>query len=355
MKTRYTILYIAIFVMFSLTSCINDLPVHSNEQENILILNGYIAADSTNNVIRMSMTGNLTTSPVRDGIILLSVNGIEKETLTIETFTHITPEGENQEPTNNYRMHTAVKPGDKVRLDAQTKDGKHHAWVEETVPQPIDRDIKVDTLTVDNPFTTDYSSIRKLMCYKIGINDRKGEENYYQLAMDQLIMFYTYSKSNQKFYTNSSWGSGFTGRNDIVLTDGNPTAGSGNDDWMISYTQAVNNTYGVFDDSRFKDKSYTLTVYNDINSYIGQAPYSVDAYVRLRSINQTAFYYFKAMNLYHSDSYDETLSGSMKFPTNVHDGTGIVVLSSETDKAIKICSADLNKVKEDSGGIYTNH
>ena len=96
-----------------------------------------------------------------------------------------------------------------------------------------------------------------------------------------------------------------------------------------------------------------MTVYDDACTYTRQPQYTVTSYVRIRSINKTAYHYFKALNLYKSDNYSETLSGSMKFPSNVNGGTGIIVFCSETNKIIRMSNADLDKVKEQAGEIYT--
>ena len=52
----------------------------------------------------------------------------------------------------------------------------------------------------------------------------------------------------------------FIGREDIVLTDGQPSTGDDEDNGLFD---TAKNIYGVFDDSRFRDTSYTMTVYND--------------------------------------------------------------------------------------------
>lgn len=353
MKTKHTTLYIvALLASLMMTSCTNDLPVDPNAEKDVLVMNGYIAADSTNNTIKLFLTGNQHPIDIKDAIVTINVNGEFKETAKTQTNTIFTPEGETTEPTNTYLIHTPVKVGDVVRIDAQTADGKYHAWVEETVPQPMEAVEKIDTSTVANPFPSDYTSYTKLTRFNITIKDRPNENNFYQLVIDESLTYYTYSSYNDIFYTYPSTLTGYTGRNDVVLTDGNPSSGSEDDDGIISYTQGVENRYGVFDDKRFTNSSYTMTVYNNSCYYIKQPNYTIDAYIRLRSINETAFHYFKALNLYKSDNYDETLSGSMKFPSNVHDGTGIIVFSSETNKVIRLSNARLDEVKKQDGNYY---
>lgn len=353
MKTKHTILYIAaLLASLMITSCINDLPVDENAEKDVLIMNGYIAADSTNNTIEILLTGNQRPIDIKDAIVKINVNGEFKETAKNQAKTIYTQGKETTEPTNTYLIKTPVKAGDVVRIDAQTGDGKYHAWVEETVPQPMQTVEKVDTSTVTNPFSSEYNGYPQLTRFNITIKDRPNENNFYQLVIDESLTYYTYSSYRDIFYTYPSTLSGYTGRNDVVLTDGNPTSGSEDDDGIIPSTQGVENRYGVFDDKRFTNSSYTMTVYNNSCYYIKQPNYTTDAYIRFRSINETAFHYFKALNLYKSDNYDETLSGSMKFPSNVHDGTGIIVFSSETNKVIRLSNARLDEVKKQDGNYY---
>ena len=101
----------------------------------------------------------------------------------------------------------------------------------------------------------------------------------------------------------------------------------------------VENIYGVFDDSRFKNTSYTMTVYNqtDIDGFPEYGTnVKMDIIVRLLSITETEYYYLKALNLVDSDAYDETINEPIKYPSNVHGGIGMIGISTETSKIIHI-------------------
>jgi hypothetical protein len=350
MKTIYYNICIAASCLLALSACTTNLPVDTDSEPDVLIMNGYIAADSTDNVIDLKLTANRSPIEVTNGIIKVSVNGTLRETVTPQLTDHYGPEGESSLPTNKYLIHTAVKAGDVVRLEASTTDGQHSAWVEETVPQPMKEIIRIDTTTVNNPFSKDYSNYSKLTCYKIMLKDRPDEDNFYQLLIDREITKYIYDANEKKFYALfSSHDEGYLSRNDVVLSDGYPSLGKTDEGWLVA---SVDNVYGIFDDARFRNTSYQMTVYDDACTYIRQPQYTVDSYIRVRSINKTAFHYFKALNLYKSDNYDETLSGSMKFPSNVHNGTGIIVFSTVNETIIRMSNADLDKVKELPSDIY---
>ena len=73
----------------------------------------------------------------------------------------------------------------------------------------------------------------------------------------------------------------------IVLTDGQPSTGDDEDNGLFD---TAKNIYGVFDDSRFRDTSYTMTVYNDPaipynNNYNGYYE-GMDVIIRLLSITK---------------------------------------------------------------------
>ena len=51
---------------------------------------------------------------------------------------------------------------------------------------------------------------------------------------------------------------------------------------------------------------------------------------------ETEYYYLKALNLVDSDAYDETINEPIKYPSNVHGGTGMVGISTEVSKKVRI-------------------
>lgn len=70
----------------------------------------------------------------------------------------------------------------------------------------------------------------------------------------------------------------------------------------------------------------------------------MDVIIRLMSITETEYYYLKALNLVDSDAYDETINEPIKYPSNVHGGTGMVGISTEVTQTIHIISSSHSKV-----------
>lgn len=62
----------------------------------------------------------------------------------------------------------------------------------------------------------------------------------------------------------------------------------------------------------------------------------MDIIVRLLSITETEYYYLKALNLVDSDVYDETINEPLRYPSNVHGGTGMVSISTEVSQTVRI-------------------
>ena len=69
----------------------------------------------------------------------------------------------------------------------------------------------------------------------------------------------------------------------------------------------------------------------------------MDVIIRLMSITETEYYYLKALNLVDSDAYDETINEPIKYPSNVHGGTGMVGISTEVTQTIHIISSSHSK------------
>ena len=167
-----------------------------------------------------------------------------------------------------------------------TDDGQYHAWTEINVPQRPFEIENVDTVTVplaQSGYTTEY------LRYRITINDRPNETNYYRIVIDKQTTLWGYNHEeggdDYIYWTKHSYN--FIGREDVVLTDGQPTTGDDEDNGLFD---TAKNIYGVFDDTRFRNTSYTMTVYNNTKIETGSdSGYfsGMDVIIRLMSITET--------------------------------------------------------------------
>lgn len=314
----------------TIVSCQNELPFSIKNNPPKLVMNALMNADSLTNMLYLNFTGRESTTLAWDATVEIRVNGQLTESLR-----PLPIEQEEANPQSRFKISSKFTPGDVVRIDAYTDDGQHHAWAEVIVPQRPLKIEHIDTITVP---LKHYYNTQNLLRYKITIQDRPSELNYYRIIVDKQTTLWGYNheegESDRFYWTKHNYS--FIGREDIVLTDGQPTTGDDEDNGMFDTTK---NIYGVFDDSRFKDTSYIMTVYN--NTYIETTSedgyfHRMDVIIRLQSITETEYYYLKALNFVDSDAFDETINEPFKFPSNVNGGTGIVSISTEVSKKIHI-------------------
>lgn len=325
MKTYIYILFI-LFTALLTVSCENELPFNIKDNPPKLVMNALINADSLTNTLYLNFTGKEHTTYVQNTTLEVRINGQLTESLR-----PLAPKQENT-PQCSFNITSRFAPGDVIRVDAITDDGQYHAWAEVTVPQrPADIE-KIDTLTVpivrSGYYTQDY------LQYKITFKDRLNENNFYRIILDKQMTARRYHPGNNSEYYETAHDHSFIVREDVVLTDGQPTTGDDEDNGIF---EVAKNLYGVFDDSRFKNESYTMTIYNSWYMYFNneyRENVRIDVTIRLLSINETEYYYLKALNLLDSDVYDETISEPIKYPSNVHGGVGIVGVSTEVSKTV---------------------
>lgn len=325
MKTYTSYLFTLIALLSA--SCENELPFNIKENPPKLVMNALINADSLTNTLFLNFTGREYATHAKDATVEVRINGQLTESL------RPLPSKEEGDIQCHFDMTSKFSPGDIVRIDAITDDGKYHTWAEVIVPKPLEKIEKIDTLTV--PFLRyDYTS--DYLRYKITFSDLPGEKNYYRLIVDNRIATFELNDKTGEVVAKTMHNYQYIDREDIVLTDGQPSTGEDEDNSLF---ETVKNRYGIFDDSRFRNTSYTMTVYSlpDRDPDINQPyPEKSEVIVRLLSITETEYYYLKALNLIDSDTYDETINEPIKYPSNVHGGIGIIGISTEVGKIIHI-------------------
>ena len=306
MKTYIYHPLILLVIILVTVSCENELPFNIKDNPPKLVMNAFINADSMTNVLFLNLTGKDYANHIENATVEVHVNGELRETL------RPLPMETEYDKQCRFNITGKFASGEVVRIDAMTDDGKYHAWAEITVPQRLDKIENIDTLTVpltQNGHTQDY------MRYKITFKDRPNEANFYRIVVDKQMRLWGYNHEEggeDYLHWTKHISYSFIGREDIVLTDGQPSTGDDEDNGLFD---TAKNIYGVFDDSRFRDTSYI---------------------VRLLSITETEYYYLKALNLVDSDVYDETINEPLRYPSNVHGGTGMIGISTEVSQTVRI-------------------
>ncbi|MCD8184403.1 MAG: DUF4249 domain-containing protein [Bacteroides sp.] len=351
MKQATLYLIICICITGGLSSCENEIPYKTGFKEPQLIMNALLDAGKAENFVYLSLSGAESIGHVEEASVTLSINGKQVEAL--EECPPLKPLGSlDQDPNNwlnflpeigkrkEFRMRTALQPGDVVRLDAIAENGKYHAWTEATVPHPVNP-IRVDTTRTA---LREYSGWKTYRQFKITLQDRPGEKNYYRLDIRHDITTYAQDFGERDTIIQTRL-TDLINREDIVLTDGNPMTDEDEDDIFGTY---IANKYNVFSDGRFANANCTLKVYT--NLYDGYQPayiYHVNRNcrtitVRLLSITEAEYRYLKALNCLESDNYEEALMKPVIIPNNVKGGLGFVGISSEARVVMQLPDEIIN-------------
>lgn len=325
-------LYLTAIVALLLCGCNNEIPFNLQENPPKLVMNALIHAENPVNYLYLSMTGQTKPTYVTDATVEVRINGQLTETV------HAEPVSE-MGYSNQYRLTSHFNPGDQVRIDAVTADGRHHAWAEDVVPQPIGSIERVDTATKQ---VARYNESVKMMQYKITFKDRPDEKNYYRLMLETHTVEQQKTESG-KDSTVFQLSYNCLNREDVVLTDGRPITSEEADN---AFFDVIENKYNVFDDSRFTNSAYTMTVYNWASMNYSWNQNKVfhakeDVIIRILSITEAEYYYLKVLNAVDSDAFDETINEPIRFPSNVNGGIGIVGFSTERNHLQPIGEIDI--------------
>lgn len=307
-------------------SCENEIMLNETEISPKLIMNAFINTDSTNNVLYLNMSGSMKLANIDKAVVEVYVNN--KLVETAEEILSLN----SLDKQKRYLITTKFNPDELVRIEARTADGKYHAWIEETVLQPPMPIEKVDTATVKILI---YDYLYDRLRFRITFTDKANETNYYRLVLESTYTIKalltdgrTITETNKRYDMNVN--------DDLALTDGQPSVNESD------FFEKPENIYGVFSDNYISGQRYTLNVYMGLNSYpfIDDIKEVIelqqDCLIRIQSISQTDFKYFKALNAIDSDVYDPMMMEPITFGSNVHGGLGLVSISSETTYRIEL-------------------
>ena len=298
-------------------SCKNEIDLNRKYLKRILALNGYINVDSAENVLSVSWTDELQPILITDATMKITVNGQLRQTLT----------GSN-DISKVYRINTPFAPGDRVRIDVVTADGSGHAYVEETVPLPIE---KIDELKVEEVKQVSYYDNRgekaKSDMYKISVRFRDNPQTDFYRLTTTIFQTRRNSSLNTLEYFKPISFQGFIATGDPVMMEGKPITQSSDEAMNAANGGSVVNRYAVFNDLMMGGRDCNI---------------SADLRVTVCSFSEAAYYYLKSLNLRESEYYDDykDLTGPIKLPSNVRGGTGIVGLYTSRSLPVKVFGSD---------------
>ena len=317
-------------LLLLLTACTNEMPFNEKDTESKMVVNALINTDCLENRIFISLTGKYDIETIKDVSVNLYVNGVLKE------MPESIADSCSYPKVKSFLVKSTFKPGDKVKIEASTKDGKYHAWGEETVP---DRPsiIKIDTASVR--MKNKYDSYSHFLRFKVTFKDIPDKDSYYRIIVEnKKTCVFLVKGLTEREETVNSYDYSFVSREDVVLTDGRPTTVDDEENGIS--TTSYSNTYGVFDDSRFLNSEYTMTVSQDNTSssyyyYENIKRESISVTIYLQCISKAEYYYLQALNRSIDNSDDDILSEPVHLPTNINGGIGILGFSTESSRTIQ--------------------
>ena len=315
---QYTLLAMLFLLLFS--ACENEIDYKGSAPKPRLIMNALLSADTIHNKVYLNLSGNQGTPDIKDAVVEFYLNDVLKETLDYIPY--------NTEPYNTrgyYLVTTPFTEDDNIRIEATSSDGALKVYAEVVVPRRVFIQ-KIDSIYTPKANSNNPDGREGTMNLKIALNDSPGVKNYYRLEVKKnyITHGFLYWEECDTIQCRSDYG--FQSKSDMALNDGKPN--SDISDGLASY---IPNIYGAFDDSYFKDKSYTLNIdvfFDDSDSnysFVDEVKYKcLEFVVSLQNITEAQYHYLRVMNLLDSDDYDPSMSQPVQIPSNVIGGLGFV-------------------------------
>jgi hypothetical protein len=321
-----------------LAACESEITDYNNRPYTPqLVLNAQLEEGATTHYVHLNLSRREEAPAVSGAEVTLTVNGDRTETGT-------------EEAPGRYAFTTPFRAGDRLRLDAVTRDGEHHAWAEVSVPSAIDP-IAVDTLRGYEP---GYIGSSRLI--DITLSDRVGEKNYYRLDVCNDLTIHALNRYGEDTLLNVRYHD-FYADEELVFNDGRRPTTADNFEELFSPTE---NIYHLFPDSYFADRSYTIscTAYRHEESvgyfYYDDGtplkPLSVEATlsVRLLHLDEQYYRYLRLLNVMQNDNYDSGLMEPVILPVNVTGGLGFVSAAAVSEVKMQLQGSVWEDKEEDN-------
>ena len=369
-------IYILLAIITLATACKEDIPLNADNTVGVLCANGFIYTESDSNYLLITETGLQKAVKINDALVELTVNGQLVEEITASSIP------------GRYNIKTILHDGDQVRFDIHKLD--KHAYFEGVMPKKVDNfDVtyEIEKDKAYHEYYGDQASYADMFKFNVSFDDISPEKHYYRLYTrnqctkygkrryidwipdsfvdEDGIEWSTVRETYWYEYDTTYISSKLVYEGELLLTDEDFTV---ENDFM----EGIYNDCHIFKNSRFaggkcnmkfyertqisytydNERSYnhrytviipetvefhdpdSLDLYEYNSSY---ATYNCDETVGIESIDEDAYYYFKAINNYRSGTFDyQELTGAIKMHTNVKGGSGNIILTSRITKDIVI-------------------
>lgn len=388
-------------MLFAVAGCENDIDLKADDTTGLLCINGSLVAGAEYNYINVSVTGKDSPKGVTNAKVVVSVNGSVVETIDGVKRDDMYLAGDNWDY-NFYKISASFNPGDYVQVDVYY--GNQHAYGGGTVPQPVSKGsvqvgFKENVPYKNNMWSTSYDYSDMTTMATTMADPNPGQKNYFRMEVSQSDSVKYRVDERGHFLNNYGWHlSGADSESKIsgyienghydqyskrrFYFDNDPilSAEVVKSQGDITFVDAVDNVYKIFNDNFFDGTSATINVmattymrssfseympskYYFDEDYWGDNSYAYDEeiddfvevdgdywkplhdidyyaprythrnYVDIYSISEDEYYYLKVLNARGPDSYFEwddsfSLTGDVKLPSNVKGGTGNIFVSS---------------------------
>ena len=330
--------------------CTNDLDFKFKDESPKIVMNMLTSTSMTSHEVRLSLSKVDAVEKLEDARVVCTVNGTKvADAVAVDG-------GVGNE--TYYVFDAQFKPGDKVRIDAFSKDGS--AYAELVVPaKPVTGPL--DTLGRTMRKSDIFSEPSEVLLCRYPVTSSKDSHHFMLSPYVSFtsVAYYDEGDGNLK----PSAAETITRDmfvypdNDVVLEDGGAVAGGSLIDELLGNGERLN----LFTDKYFSGESHTLRYMMEtsmLKNVIFDFPggeglldhVDVTVYIgaKVEAITEIAYHYLKSASSYMGAEMG-FLFEPTSIPGNVIGGLGIVSISSVSD-------TDEMKVREFSidyqGGIY---
>lgn len=299
-----------IVIASSLVACVREETFISEGVDEMIILNAQIDASQTTHYAYLG---------VSDASV---VRRLEGAVLTCYVNDEVVSEAEEQENKMGekiqvlYKFEAELKPGDRVRLEAEADGAKVYAEV--VVPDTTGRMVKVDTTTFGAE-----------MHFNVTVRNEAEDRGFYRLRLRmRSFVAYYYEGAWSRWYE-SIGEKKLSHKNDPIL---DARLGSSDGDEFFGFG-IDSNHYCLFSDKRFSDRVARIDVsipLQELNLVATDQYYDMlmivqEAQLAVLSMDREEYDYLSILNILLEDDYDiEGMLEPVSILSNVVGGTGFV-------------------------------
>lgn len=333
-----------------LSSCrtLVDIPQEDARHDLTVIFAGSTAEGLAPQTLRISRTDFGQFKLKNDAEVSLTASG--------QSIPVLPATGERSK--GRYTFSYAFRPGEEIAL--RVSEGGSIVTARTTVPQEpqlLGFDVEeVREGDLESSYTHTY------LRWRVRIQDRVGENNFYRITATQECLFEDVD-SSEEIALSTTEPVVFDGKADPIISEGRPqtNAGSGFDIEEALGGRSFTNIYTVFSDILFRDKEVEVKLKSDVRSYHSFVPYishigvpeganyfrhEVDGVLRklrykyhrytlrLHATSEDMYEYLRALGRFEANSEGSPFITPVRLHSNISGGAGIFAVNAVREQTI---------------------